>query len=270
MIKTSATPFYVESADLSLAWGQVLLQLMSPGVSEISPLTLSIHGFSDAGVVQETSSIRFKLEQLLINKQVTIDIENVAFTIFPEEYWQLSNGDRREFFSLYRKAFIRIQDWNAKHNARGSYFQRLVDYEGEDKGYNQLAWILDEFDRSPSQRVSQFQATTFDPRRDQTRSAQLEFPCLQQISFIPMRDGMLSMTAYYATQQIFRKGYGNYLGLCRLGAFMAGQMGLKLGRVTIFVGVAKMDVGKTDPSLVEFAEHLRSIISGSNPSKKVA
>jgi thymidylate synthase len=171
---------------------------------------------------------------------------------------------------LYRKSFIRIQDWNARNNKRGSYFQRLVDYEGNDKGHNQLAWILNEFERRPNQRVSQFQATTFNPLLDHTRTAQLEFPCLQHMSFVPMHDGTLTMNAFYATQQIFRKGYGNYLGLCRLGAFMAEEMGLNLSRVCINVGVAKMDVTKTDPLVVEFSDHLKEIISNVDKEKKAA
>jgi hypothetical protein len=79
------------------------------------------------------------------------------------------------------------------------------------------------------------------------------------------------MNAFYATQQIFRKGYGNYLGLCRLAAFMAEEMGLKLSRVSIHVGVAKMeDVSKTDPLIIEFAKHLNEVLSTADSEKKAA
>ena len=49
------------------------------------------------------------------------------------------------------------------------------------------------------------------------------------------------MNAFYATQLLFNKAYGNYLGLCRLGDFMAHEMGLTFERMNCFVGVAKID-----------------------------
>ena len=89
----------------------------------------------------------------------------------------------------------------------------------------------------------QLQATTFDPYRDLTTSGQPSFPCLQHIAFDPdIKAGNLAMTAFYATQQLFVKAFGNWLGLCRLGAFVAEQSGLKFTRFTCFAGVQKMDV----------------------------
>jgi hypothetical protein len=44
-----------------------------------------------------------------------------------------------------------------------------------------------------------------------------------------------SVAGYYPTQSIFHRAYGNYLGLCRLGQFMAHQMGLTLQRMTCYV-----------------------------------
>ena len=57
--------------------------------------------------------------------------------------------------------------------------------------------------------------------------------------------------AFYATQQLFEKAYGNYLGLAQLGSFMAQQMGEKPARLNVFVGVAKLEgIAKTDERLV--------------------
>ena len=57
----------------------------------------------------------------------------------------------------------------------------------------------------------------FRSRRDHTKSAQLGFPCMQQVSFVPTREGLVT-NAFYATQQMFDKAYGNYLGLAQLWA----------------------------------------------------
>ena len=56
----------------------------------------------------------------------------------------------------------------------------------------------------------------------------------------------LAVTGFYATQHVFEKAYGNYLGLCRLGQFVAHELGLKLVRMTCVTALAKLgDVGKT-------------------------
>jgi len=88
----------------------------------------------------------------------------------------------------------------------------------------------------------QLQAATFDPLRDLTTSGQPSFPCMQHIAFnTDIKNHSLELTAFYATQQLYVKAYGNWLGLCRLGAFIAGESGLKLTRFTCFANVQKMD-----------------------------
>jgi len=222
---------------------------------------LSVTGFDDAGVAQEIPAIRAAVDAFL-DAQGKRDTENVAWTIFPQRDWEIAQGDREVFFEVYVESFQRVQSFNARNNRRGSYFQRLVDLNGGGRGPNQLKWLLDEYDEHPkARRTSKFQATTFDPVRDHTSAGQLEFPCLQQVSFT-MEDGNLQLNAFYATQQIARKGYGNYLGLSRLGAFVASQMGLRFSQLNVFVGVAKMDVQKSDPDLVK----LLGIVRGHLPA----
>ena len=55
------------------------------------------------------------------------------------------------------------------------------------------------------------------------------------------RRNTLSLNAFYATQQLFVKAYGNWLGLCRLGTFVAGQTGLRFAELNCFAGIQKMD-----------------------------
>lgn len=248
------TPRLIEAANLSIGWGQVLQALSAPGCSAISPLTLSITGYDQQGYPAENKNIRAAIDKMLIGTGKR-DCENVAFTIFPQRYYDLAEGNREEFFAMYREAFPRIQKFNPLNNKRGSYFQRLVDYEGGGEGFNQLEWILDEYHRNPSGRRSKWQATTFDPYRDFNSTALLEFPCLQQVSFTFSSEGGLIVNAFYATQQIIRKAYGNYLGLSRLGRFMAHEMGLNMERLNIFVGVAQADnLKKSDPAFQELLD----------------
>lgn len=255
-MKNDASPMHIEADNLSLGWARIIERLTQRGVTKIVPLTLTITGFDDRGVVAETPAIRSAVDQFL-EKQGKRNSENVAWTIFPQRYWELSQGDRESFFDLFIESFQRVQQFNPANNRRGSYFQRLVDLGGDGKGPNQLKWMLDDWHAHPkARRNSKFQATTFDPTRDYSSTSLLEFPCLQQVSFVH-DDDKLYMNAFYATQQIARKAYGNYLGLARLGAFMAAEMGLRLDRMSIYVGMAQMDVGKTDADLEELMVTVR-------------
>lgn len=50
----------------------------------------------------------------------------------------------------------------------------------------------------------------------------------------------MTITGIYATQVLIEKAYGNYLGLYRLGQFMAQSMGLKLMRVVCTASLVKL------------------------------
>jgi hypothetical protein len=269
MSKT-AVPEMIVAANLSLGWAAVLDRLAQPGVDAISPLTLSITGFDEHGVAAEVPIIRSAIDDLLKAKGAR-NVENVAWTIFPERYWRMSAGDREAFFEMFREAFPRIQEFNPQNNRRGSYFQRMVDFEGGAKGFNQLKWILDEYDRNPNGRRSKWQATTFDPHRDISTTALLEFPCLQQVSFTFSGEDGLVVNAFYATQQLAHKGYGNYLGLTRLGSFMASQMRRRLERLNVFVGIAKMDkIGKTDTDFTKLLGIIRAELAAAREVRRAA
>ena len=54
------------------------------------------------------------------------------------------------------------------------------------------------------------------------------------------------MNGFYATQYLVERAYGNYLGLCRLGAFVAHELGVPLLRMTCFTCIAELDAKKAD------------------------
>lgn len=231
-------PFVLSDTNLSRAWSRLLLHVLNNNGTEVSPLVLTLCGF-DNGKVEEDHALRIALDRLLEQKG-RFKVEDVAFTIFPQRLWEMSAGDRRQLFNLYCSTVPRWQAMNPRANNRGFYFERLVQYGRGPCDGNQLEWILSQFGSRASVRRSMLQATTFDPGRDHVASAQLGFPCLQQISFGPTDLGLV-MNAFYATQQIFDKAYGNYLGLAQLGIFMARQMQMSLVRLNIMVGIAKLE-----------------------------
>ena len=78
---------------------------------------------------------------------------------------------------------------------------------------------------------------------------------------LPSSDGLV-VNAFYATQQLFDKAYGNYLGLAQLGAFMAHELKTPLARLNVMVGVAKLErISKTDLALKPLLEAARACVA---------
>lgn len=261
---TDKSPLLINETDLSIAWTKVLIHIIDNSGNEISPLIVSITGFDKNGAPTETASIRAALDSLLLAHGHR-DIDTVAFTIFPQRLWRLAKGDRAKLFAFYKDAFPRYREMNKSANRRGLYFERLTSFgHGVPCQGNQLEWILSQFNDRLGVRRSMFQASIFDPARDHIADAQLQFPCMQHVSFEPTSKGLV-VNAFYATQQLFVKAYGNYLGIAQLGAFMAHEMKMQLIRVNISIGVAKLEgIGKTDPALTALLSSARSCIANNS------
>jgi len=252
MTKTSnlgnPAPFVIEEHSVSTAYAKLLLHILSHPGNEVAPLVLSIDGFDSGYDIPEDPDVRIEMDKLLAAKGKR-EVEDVAFTIFPQRFWVMAQGDRAKLFQYYAMAFPFYRARNRQANGRGLYFERLTMYGRGPCDGNQLEWILSQYESRPGVRRSMFQATTFDPGRDHTASALVGFPCLQQVSFVPTASGLVA-NAFYATQQLFDKAYGNYLGLAQLAAFMAYEMNIPLARLNVTVGVAKLErISKTDRAL---------------------
>lgn len=257
--EVATAPLVIESTNLSDAWAQTFLHILDHPGKEIAPLVLSISGFDTQNNIEEDSELRTALDELLTKKEKT-SVENVAFTIFPQRYWQIAAGSRERLFDLYGNTFGRIQSRDRKLNGRGLYFQRMMMYGRGPCNGNQLEWIISQYLSRGGIRRSMLQATVFDAETDHNATALLGFPCLQHVSFDPTSAGLV-VNAFYATQQIFDKAYGNYLGLAHLSSFMAHELRLPLARLNVVVGVAKLErVKKTDADLRAVIECSRSLI----------
>ncbi|MEZ4239482.1 MAG: hypothetical protein R3F59_25660 [Myxococcota bacterium] len=147
-------------------------------------------------------------------------------------------------FDRYLRFVPRLR--RLKDNKRGVYFERMIAFPAydADQPLNQLKTILD-FWHAGTNRKSAFQVTTWCPERDLSKSPYARFPCLQHVAFTPMGNE-LSVTAFYATQYLIKRGYGNYLGLCRLGAFMAHEMRLRLTRFTCYAAHVPAEESKAE------------------------
>ncbi len=230
---------YVEERNLSIAWGRGLRLASARGNSEAVPLIVAITGFDEHGNVEENSGIRSALENLLAadGKQ---GIETVANTIFPRSLWNPA-APRTLLFERYLEILPRIRMATRK-NARGIYFERMIT-GGPSGRENQLEFGVGTYLSRKGVRRSVLQVAIFDPSRDHSAAAQLGFPCLQHVTFAPSDQG-LCVNAFYAAQYMVERAYGNYLGLCRLGQFVAHEMELPLVRLTCFTGIAECEIAK--------------------------
>lgn len=259
-------PLIVNEGNIARSWSKVFLHILDHTGAEVSPLVLSTSDFDHSNWTEADRRVRSELDRLLLRNNHQ-DIESVAHTIFPQRIWQVSAGDRALFYRLYRDAFARYQIIKKRDNRRGLYFERLMSFGSGQCDGNQLEWILTQYLSRMGVRDSMYQASVFDPARDHVADAQLQFPCLQHVSFVPTHEGLV-VNAFYATQQLFVKGFGNYLGIERLGAFMAHQMGLPLARMNVFVGVAKVErISKTDAALHPLIDAARACLAGTSTTE---
>ncbi len=232
--------YVAKSSNLSLAWTEVFLRLMEPGASEMAPAVITISEFDERSLPVEVPGA-----QAAINKVNDQLCRTVASTIFPNSLWVPdAQNDARRLYARYERVWpVIARCWP---NSKGVYFRRLTAYapEGHPKGspaINQLEHIVETY-KGGNHRHSALQASIFDPTRDHTNSRQRGFPCLQQVAF-GVSEGTLEVTGFYALQHHVPKAYGNYLGLCWLGRFMAKQLGLRLAQVTCIASSLKLPVG---------------------------
>lgn len=265
---SSNPPLVIESTNLSYAWRDLFLRILEGSGKEISSLIISLSGFN-SGVPNEDLNIREALDQCLLATEKQ-PIHTVANTIFPENLWGLYKNDRRKFFKRYIDNLPRIKALAPHKNCKGLYFERLTAFGCDVANGNQLEHIISSYNSNKSVRRTMLQASIFDPDRDHTSSAQLGFPCLQHLQFIPdNRNQTLSVNAFYATQQVFEKAYGNYLGICRLSHFMAHEMNLSLDRVNFYIGVAKFDtLPKGTQEIVELHKKIQQVLNPLNRNLK--
>lgn len=244
----------ISEKNLSVAWSKAFMGLLDSGHNQVSPLVVKVSGFGD-GLIPEDVEIRQCLDDCLRTAGLQ-SVHTVANTIFPRSMWNPDLGPA-VLYERYKKNWSRIK--KDALNRNGHYFQRLIEYENGTDPVNQLSHIINTWNLS-NHRHSALQASIFDPRKDHSNSRRRGFPCLQQIAFSPIGpngiDG-LAIIGFYATQHLFEKAYGNYLGLFRLGHFMAKEMRLRLAEMTCIASYAK--IGNISKSHLS---DLRSALSG--------
>lgn len=245
----------IEEKNLSVAWARACSAACKAKGKELRPLVVCITGFDDNNDPYESMALRNELDrELRVSTKNKLSINTVANTIFPMSLWE-KHKDREKLFKDYRKILPKLR--KCRHNKNGIYFERMIAYprmnldrQDEDSGkipINQLDQIITHWKncrsngRGPKKR--NVQMILVDPHKDLGQLPFSIFPCLHQVSFdYNYQTRTICVVGYYPSQYLLERAYGNYLGLARLGKFMAHELGgLRLDRVTCITAIAKRE-----------------------------
>lgn len=259
----------IPSTNVSEAWADIFKILMTTPGGKAGPLVLELEAKNGAAI--ETPSIRQLVDEEL-RKHDKFSVQTTSFLIFPWKLWNmLGQPDVARLREIYlNKIYPALKRRGPANNSHGTYFQRMIQFTGfnetargrTEKDVNQLQRIIEVWEKAEGKgkhpRHSALQATIFDPAKDHHGAAQCGFPCLQQVSF-DYHENSLSVCAYYPTQYLFDRAYGNYLGLCHLGQFMAQQMGLKFSGLVCFIGSCHLGAGMTKTALTPLMNNIEAL-----------
>jgi len=236
----------IESSNLSFAWGEALIASAASTATTLAPYVISIADFPDE-LPAEHPSIRAETDAFLAEREDLNPIRITAMTIFPWELWQHRGRPAcADFSKLCVEKLSPRMKARDRRNQNGIYFERMMAYEGlkahRPRTVDQVEFVINllKHDRMP--RRSALQIACFDPAKDHTGQPVRGFPCLQQVSVSHDGADQLAINAYYPTQYMFDRAYGNYLGLCHLGAFIAHQTSMRFVRLNCFIG--RPELGK--------------------------
>jgi hypothetical protein len=261
----------ISETNLSYAWAKALLRTAERSMNRPPPLCVTITGFKEQEPVEDPR-VREALDQKLKSRPRANTVDVSAMVIFPYRAWvRRGRVAYPEFRKWCLEQFVpRLKAVDVR-NKRGLYFERMMAYEyfdpsGKMSQHDQLQhvieWWRDRKRRGKRPRQSGLQLTCFDPLKDHTRMPRQGFPCLQQVGLAydyADKDSLI-LNAFYPTQFILDRAYGNYLGLCHLGAFLSHEIGVKLVQMNCFVGCAQLGDGVTEKSIGPLLDLLRRIV----------
>ena len=237
---------FFEVTDLGSAWLAGFSSLLETGHSAV---TLSI-----TDPLREDLGVRREIEQTLVDLKASGNrdfrnvqsMDTVASTIFPIDLYP-GRGYAEHFFDE-----VDLSEDLRSHSTRrgwGTYIGRLTRFPSPSgQPVNQLREALRRLQlaRAWSSVVEMPVETPYeDLSLNILSDGETDWrlwggPCLAYVSVTRIGD-RLSMLAQYRHHYYYMRAYGNFLGLARLLAFLAGESSLEVGELTVTTGHAEAD-----------------------------
>ncbi len=242
----------IQCDNISHAWAASLMVACQRGTGALVPLVVTVN--LPGGQAEEDPRIRSEADRFMARYPKMKSCHTTANTIFPDFLWN-RDKPREVLFDRYFRMLPRLR--REPTNRNGIYFERMTAYGKTQQ--NQLDHVISTYLKG-NHRTSALQVCICDPPRDHTNQRQRGFPCLQMVNFIPdAARGELHVVGTYATQYLIDRAYGNYLGLCRLGTFVAHELGMKLTKMICIA--PKGELGTPNKAEVrDFVQCLRPLL----------
>tara|TARA_Y100000589_G_C27147189_1_gene627349 strand:+ start:86 stop:826 length:741 start_codon:yes stop_codon:yes gene_type:complete len=180
-----------------------------------------------------------KVDQFL-KKYDKYPISTVANTIFPRSIYRRLG--RPGLYQEYLKAFESL----TKEKRWGRYFERMIRWEMDSGNIlNPLEKIIEKLRHSVTsgpRYKSSYELTLYNPAKDSNlyRGGQ----CLSFISVKLDSDSKLMLTAMYRNHMYMERCLGNLIGLGWLMDFIAKEVGIEVGSLTVISTHAEIGDGK--------------------------
>lgn len=254
------TPGVVVADNLSQAWLETTKDVLEQGGKAFHTLTRIENPLA------EDASIRDGYDALLRDLRMQ-SAEAVAHTIFPSG--PAAESDSPEaLVARYVDSYPTLRRFGP--NKKGTYFGRIVAYPSPTGDLDQLTPLIRKLAHeleTPGPMSARYEVgieaahdrqddvvadggvheagpgsaevavPIFVPHKDTGRRA---FPCLSLLSF-QLDAGHVHLLAQYRYEYLVEKGYGNYLGLARLLAYVAEAVDLAPGQLTVTAGRIQTD-----------------------------
>lgn len=229
----------IVSSGLTTAWLDDLKHLLGNNLEDLNLITTV-----ENPTLTNLDSSRIEVVNRWLVEHGKQQVETVANTIFPSALLQGAEN-RQEFYDRYLHIYPRLRRLSGNH--MGTYFGRLISYPGKRTGQegidlNQIEEMIEKIvrlRRNPNTQMRfAYQMQIYDPTQDML--ALRGFPCLSFVS-LQIYQGRLCVTGTYRNQRYFERALGNFLGLARLQAFLASQVELPIGELTIHASHAQID-----------------------------
>lgn len=234
----------IETESVSEAWYLAVEYLLSQPNHRAANLLLAI-----SRAPHEVQGVRDCLDRLLPSSGNSSEIERVADTLFPQDFYDAEEPNATAMLFERRKL---SREFEVQTVPKGNYFDRMVEYPTVEGSFNQIEHVLTRLRANRNQGANNSNVCEVglsevgEELRIQTPGVHrgiMGFPCLSHVS-ITLCHGKLNLAATYRSQDFVHKAYGNLLGLGRLMNFFASESGFEAGELLCVATGAILDPPK--------------------------